>query len=207
MSIRGEHHLACSERIIQLMHKVLDGDATTDEEDKLMKHIETCERCRKHYEELQTSTSLLGQLPHPNPSLGFTDSVRMRLPSNRKPLVGGWFTRHPVIVAAAIFMILMSGYIFSTWNDNSFQATVDGKGHIAYRGNTVIVPKDEVINGDLIVQNGKVKIEGKVKGDVVLINSQSLQASAGHVTGDIEQINKLVSWVWYHIKHFFQIIF
>ena len=51
-----------------------------------------------------------------------------------------------------------------------------------------------------MVRNGKLKIEGEVDGNVTVINGEQYMASAGKVTGDIEEINEVFEWIWYHIK-------
>lgn len=199
--------MACTEKQMDLMHKVLDNEAAEEEKQALYDHLRTCENCRRQFNELKKSVQLLRRLPRHELPLGFTQSVMMQLPPEKTHSIKRWMGHHPLLVAAAIFLVMMSGYLFSAWSNPAFQATVDGQGHVTTQGHTVIVPKHEVIKGDLIVQNGAVKIDGRVKGNVVLINSQSLQASAGHVTGDIEQVNQIVSWIWYEIRHFFVNIF
>ncbi|TCP28810.1 anti-sigma factor RsiW [Scopulibacillus darangshiensis] len=198
--------MACLKEMVQIMYKVLDQEATEVEEREFFDHINTCSTCREHFLELKQTESLVKGLETKEPSEGFTQAVMAKLPQphkkSRRP-AKVWMRHHPIITAAACFIILMSGYLFSLWNQDSFNAVVQGKGHVQYDGHTVIVPKGEVIKGDLIVKNGKVKIEGKVQGDVVLVNSESLLASAGHVTGDIEQVDQIMEWIWYHIKSIF----
>ena len=56
------------------------------------------------------------------------------------------------------------------------------------------------VKGDVIVRNGKLEIEGEVQGDVTVINGEKYLASAGHVTGQIEEVNEVFDWIWYHMK-------
>ena len=140
----------------------------------------------------------------------FTEKVMQRIATQntKQSIALNWFKKHPFGTAAALFIVLMAGYIFSLWEQVPFRAEVQGSGQITYEGDqTVVVPKGEVIKGNLVVQNGKVKIEGQVDGNVILINSDSLLASAGHVTGDIEEVNQIMDWIWYHIKQFFNKVF
>jgi anti-sigma factor RsiW len=44
------------------------------------------------------------------------------------------------------------------------------------------------------------EIEGEIQGDVTVINGEQYLASAGHVTGQIEEVNEVFDWIWYHIK-------
>lgn len=65
---------------------------------------------------------------------------------------------------------------------------------------TVIVPEGEVVEGDLVVKNGDLRIEGQVDGNVTIINGDKYMASAGNVTGDIDEIDEVFEWIWYKMK-------
>ena len=43
-------------------------------------------------------------------------------------------------------------------------------------------------------------IEGEVNGNVTVINGEKYMASAGKVTGDIEEVNEIFEWVWFRVK-------
>jgi predicted acyltransferase (DUF342 family) len=75
-----------------------------------------------------------------------------------------------------------------------------GQKNLIVKNHTVIVPKGEVVKGDVVVQNGKLRIEGEVKGNVTVINGTKYLASAGHVTGDIKEVNQVFDWIWYYFK-------
>jgi anti-sigma factor RsiW len=104
------------------------------------------------------------------------------------------------LAAASLFIILMGGSIFSFWNNNQ-EFSFTKKPNLQVENHTVIVPKGETIKGDLIVKNGDLRIEGKVEGDVTVINGDQYMASAGNVTGDIKEINEMFDWLWYQIKN------
>lgn len=200
--------MACEESIVQLMHKVLDEEASEEEEDELTEHLGSCKECSNLFHELQDADYYFENLTEEQPSAGFTDRVMNRLPSPKGSPALNTLQRHPLMTAVAVFVIMMSGYVYSLWQGTPFEAHVNGMGKLAYAGqNTVIVPKGETVKGDVIVKNGKVKIEGSVQGNVILINSQTMAASAGHVTGHIEEVNQIMSWIWYHIKSFVRHIF
>ncbi|PNB55282.1 anti-sigma factor, partial [Pseudomonas sp. GW456-E7] len=50
------------------------------------------------------------------------------------------------------------------------------------------------------VKNGKLIIKGKIDGNVTVVNGEKYMASAGQVTGQIEEINQLFDWTWYKMK-------
>ena len=71
-------------------------------------------------------------------------------------------------------------------------------------GQTVVVPEGIVVEGDLIVRNGDLRVEGEIIGDVTVINGERYMAGAGTITGDIEEIDQAFEWLWYNIKSAFK---
>ena len=202
--------MACSNPIYSLINKVIDHEATEQEYHEMEEHILVCEDCRERFEQLRETDLMLSNMKKANVPDYFTEKVMQRITrtSKMESRILKWFKKHPLGTAASLFVILMAGYIFSLWEQAPFRAEVQGSGRVAYEDHdTVVVPKGETIKGNLVVQNGKVKIEGKVDGNVILINSDSLLASAGHVTGDIEEVNQILDWIWYHLKQIFNKVF
>ena len=93
----------------------------------------------------------------------------------------------------------MGGSLLSVWSGEQ-QFSVSKQPNLIVNNNTVIVPEGEVVKGDVVVKNGTLKIEGEVDGNVTIINGEQYRASAGNVTGDIEEINEVFEWIWYHVK-------
>ncbi|TCT17243.1 anti-sigma factor RsiW [Melghiribacillus thermohalophilus] len=203
--------MKCPKEIVKLMHKYLDHEISKKEEVALKEHLTTCENCQKHFHELKRTEAMLQNTTHLHLSEQFTKNVMANLPREKKRIgFERWLKSHPFFTAAAIFFFLMFTSAVTMWNQDE-ELRVSIKENIVIQDNTVIVPEGEVIEGDLVVQNGDLKIEGKVKGDVILINGELLNgqmsdsskylASAGEVTGDIEQVNQVFEWIWYKIKH------
>lgn len=72
--------------------------------------------------------------------------------------------------------------------------------NLVVHNHTVTVPEGETVKGDVTVKNGKLIIKGKIDGDVTVVNGEKYMASAGQVTGQIEEINQLFDWTWYKMK-------
>lgn len=103
------------------------------------------------------------------------------------------------MVVAALFLILMGGSLFTSWNtDHNF--SVSKQSNLVVVNDTVTVPKGETVKGDVTVKNGKLIVEGKVDGNVTVVNGEQLTASAGQVTGQINEINEVFDWIWYKMK-------
>ncbi|GAF15613.1 hypothetical protein JCM19046_4 [Bacillus sp. JCM 19046] len=160
--------------------------------------------------ELKKSIAFIQSSSHIEAPANFTAGVMANLPKTKKrSKVKTFLRKHPILVAAAIFLMMMSTAVFSTWSQSSDGIVVSGNGPFVINKETgvVLVPEGEVIEGDLMVRNGTLELEGEVRGDVLLLNSsfgpESLYASPNQVTGEIEVVDQALSWVWYNVKGFF----
>lgn len=183
------------------MHEYLDGDISPEHETALKKHLQTCQECGKHYQELKKTSAYIKSASLVTASADFTSKVMGKLPKEkRKVEINRWLTKHPFIAAASLFIILMGGSVFSMWNNNQ-EFSFTKAPNLQVENHTVIVPKGETVKGDLLVKNGDLRIEGKVDGDVTVINGEQYMAAAGHVSGEIKEINEVFDWLWYQIKN------
>ncbi|MCM2677897.1 anti-sigma factor family protein [Alkalicoccobacillus plakortidis] len=198
--------MSCESHVQGLIHKYLDGDATEAEKKELYLHVETCEECDLHLRELKKVIAFTQSASHIEAPANFTDQVMAKLPAKKQSFK--WkshIKKHPILVAAAIFFLLMSASFFTSWSGNSEKVTVSGSGNIQINKETgvVTIPEGETIEGDLTVRNGQLVVEGNIRGDVLLVNSKPYYASTGEVAGEIEEVNQALEWVWYNTKHFF----
>ncbi|WP_210367101.1 anti-sigma factor [Bacillus sp. REN3] len=192
--------MKCPEQVIDYMHEFLDDEISTEHENVLREHLQSCSDCRDYFRELKRAVALVQSTSHIQPSADFTSKVMNRLPKEtKKTEIKRWFRRHPLLTAASLFIALMTGSVFSTWNQEH-QFSVSKQPNLVVENDTVIVPEGEVVKGDVLVRNGKLKIEGEVQGDVTVINGENYLASAGNVTGEIHEVNEVFEWIWYHIK-------
>ncbi|MNI01948.1 Anti-sigma-W factor RsiW [compost metagenome] len=58
------------------------------------------------------------------------------------------------------------------------------------------------MEGNLIVQSGKLKVEGDVKGNLVVIDGSLYMASTAHISGNVTQVDEALSWFWYKVNEF-----
>lgn len=199
--------MSCNKEIIQLMHQYLDGDISEEKEQELRSHLRSCEACQEHFKELKRTVALITANVDIQPSFDFTNKVMAQLPKEKKRTsIQRWFRVHPLLTAAAIFFILMSSSIFTMWNQDHQLSYPKGM-NLVVENDTVIVPEGVVIEDDLEVKNGNIKIEGKVIGDVIIINGDKLKASAGDVAGEIKEVDRVFGWLWYEIKEMAELVF
>ncbi|MCM3571063.1 anti-sigma factor [Neobacillus mesonae] len=190
----------CPEHIIELMHQYFDEEIDLEGKQTLREHLQNCEECEAIFNELKKTVAFVKSVSNMQAPDDFTAKVLARLPKEKKKVLAArLFRNHPFLSAASVFVVLMMGGLFSTWSQDQ-EFSVSKQKNLVVKNNTVIVPKGEVVNGDVVVRNGTLKIEGEVKGDVTVIHGEKYLASAGHVTGQIEEVNEVFDWIWYHMK-------
>lgn len=192
--------MSCSSEYVQLLHKYLDQELTSAEEKVVKEHLHSCEACYQHFHELEKAVAFVQSTSHIEAPHNFTEGVMNSLPKEKRTVSWNrWFKGHPLLTAASLFLLLMAGSLFSAWNEDQ-HFSVSKQENLVVENNKVIVPKDEVVKGDVVVKNGTLEIEGTIDGDVTVINGEQYMASAGHVTGKIEEVDEMFEWLWYHIK-------
>ncbi|WP_101846917.1 zf-HC2 domain-containing protein [Halobacillus sp. Marseille-P3879] len=208
----------CNKEAVVLMHKYLDGELQKEEERRLRDHLQACPSCQKHFHELKRSIALIKDTGTISAPSNFTASVMSSLPQEKKRRnFIRKLQRHPIITAAAIFFVLMFSGIFSAWNQDH-QVSVSKKENLIIQDNTVIVPEDITVDGDLVVRNGNLKVEGKIDGDITLINGDFVtdgpenelangENYQAYASGEVKEVNQVFEWMWYHTKEFVSNIF
>jgi anti-sigma factor RsiW len=182
------------------MHEYLDEEIDPKNEMILREHLKGCKECETLFNEYKKTIAVVKGTSRMQAPPDFTAKVMASLPKEKKKVgMQRWLRNHPLIAAASLFLLLMTGSVFSTWNQER-EFSVSKQDNLVVQNDTVIVPEGEVVKGDVIVRNGKLKIEGEVQGNVTVINGEQYLASAGHVTGQIEEVNAVFDWIWYHMK-------
>lgn len=192
--------MKCPEKYIAYMHEYLDEEISPQHEKELKAHLLECHDCQNHFHELEKSIALVKSIAHITAPDDFTLKVMNKLPKEKKKVgVQRWFRHHPLLTAASLFIVLMMGSLFSTWNKEQ-DLSVSKQPNLIVQNDTVIVPEGQVVKGDVVVRNGTLRIEGEIDGNVTVINGEKYMASAGKVTGDINEINAIFEWIWYQMK-------
>ncbi|WP_277874719.1 anti-sigma factor family protein [Mesobacillus harenae] len=191
----------CQDTINQYMHEFLDEDILPEHEKELREHLLHCPACQNEFRELKKAIALVQSTSHIQAPDGFSSDVMAKLPKEKKKVeLKRWFRHHPLLTAASLFIVLMMGSLISTWNQDE-QFSVSKQPNLVVQNGTVIIPRGQVVTGDVVVRNGTVKVEGELQGNLTVINGENYMASAGNVTGEIQEINEVFEWIWYHIKN------
>ncbi|GEK60303.1 hypothetical protein CHL76_15275 [Marinococcus halophilus] len=201
--------MALKEQEEKYIQRYIDGDMDEHEKEEFRSYIKENPECAHRLQELKRTVTMVQGTSHVWAPETFTDSIMKELPKKRKRTAWkSWSRQHPVLVAVSMFIVLMASSVLFAWNDQSgAEMTVTGDQanvNIDYDNNAVIIPENEIVQGDLTVRNGEVDVHGKVNGDLTVINGDPYMASAGSVSGDIEEVDQVLEWIWYHTKRISQ---
>lgn len=189
----------CSAQFVEYMHEYLDGDISRDHEHELKKHLQACGPCRQHMHELSDTIAFVKSAAHITAPPHLEEQIMNSLPKRANTVsIQKWFRRHPVLVAAAVFCILMSAALVGSFGSNT-QFSVSNQANVIVDGKTVIVPEGQTVKGDIVVRNGDIRIDGEVDGNVTVINGKYM-ASTSVVTGEIAEIDQAFEWLWFKMK-------
>ena len=192
---------------LPLIHEYLDGDLPSAHAVKLQQHLRECTDCASRFRLYEKTEALVRVLDRPEPPSHLTSSIMSALPPvSRKRIWIRWVRQHPAIVAAAAFIIIMMSSLLSLWNSGT-QLVVRGddlEGNIIIEGQRVIVPADSSIDGDLIVENGTVQVDGHVRGNVTVIDGHVAMASTAQISGHIKQVDQALDWLWFKMNEWFR---
>src|SRR5699024_3530336 len=154
--------MACEDQKM-IMHDYLDGQLSMEDEKNLSHHLQSCQKCQNHFHELSRTISLLQSGEKKNAPSNFTSSVMESLPEEKKQMrYRRWFNNHPYIVAVALLALFFMGSLFSGWGKGD-QLVVSKQDDLIVEGDTVIVPKDIIVSGDLYIKNGNLKVKGQIE--------------------------------------------
>lgn len=198
----------CKDAILY-MHDYLDGELEGGTAADLKGHITGCPGCRERFHKLEKTGAIVSSLKSVTVPDHITNAWIMQgipAPARRKVWMK-WLRRHPAASVAAVFFLVMMGSFFSLWN-NDTQLVVKGSDleQVVIKGNTVVIPEDRTFQGNLIVENGDIRVDGKINGNLVVIDGSYALASTAQISGEITKVNQAVQWLWYQVNQFFSML-
>lgn len=196
----------CKEACVYI-HEYLDGMMDAERKAQLGRHLAECSACSARLKALEKTEALVAGLRPVSCPDGMTERILQHIPEPRRPLGWvRWMRRHPGFSVAVVFVLIMAVAVLSQWNQGTMLVVkgndLDG---INISGNEVTVPEGVTVDGDLLVENGTLRVEGVVQGNVVVIDG-TLQASTANISGKITKVNQAIDWVWYKIGEWLEIL-
>lgn len=187
------------------MHEYLDGTLDTDQIRLLKRHLTDCEACRLHLDRLEQTEALLHAVPAPEVPDDMAARVMAALPRpDRRTVVFQWLKRHPAASVAVLFIFMMMGSMMTLWDrDSALVVKGTDLEDVVIEGDLVIVPEGRVVDGDLTVENGRLQVEGEIRGNLVVIDGSVNMASTANIAGQVKHINQAIDYFWFRIQSFF----
>ncbi|WP_416148268.1 zf-HC2 domain-containing protein [Salipaludibacillus sp. HK11] len=198
--------MACSKENKALIHKYLDDEMTLLEKKQFQQHIISCDDCERQLRELKKTVAIIQSASNYKAPVNFTENVMSQLPKQPKAQKWKhWIRRHPFLITAATFFLVFIVSLSAALGNDGQEIVVKGDGQfiIDKERGVVVIPEGESVTGDLLVRNGDIEIVGEVAGNITVINGEHLMASADQVSGEINEINQVMHWLWYQTKSFF----
>jgi anti-sigma factor RsiW len=186
------------------MHEYLDGDLAGTPLTELKQHLLACPACSQCFAQLQSAEAIVRSLPHVTAAADLTDRIMAGLPKQRKRNAWlEWIKRHPAVSVASMFLFVMLSSSLSLWNQDT-DMVVKGASldQVVIQGDTVTVPAGNTVNGNLMVKRGKIKVDGAIKGNLVVIDGSYNLASTAHISGHIKQIDQALDWLWFEVNQY-----
>lgn len=206
--MKGMADMDCKQASL-FMHDYLDDELPLEQAKLLKQHLQECPSCQLKFKELERTEMMLFASIHQHSFVASDDLVGKilnKIPSQERPKQEWlkWFRRHPALTAIAMFVIVTFVGVFSLW-DRDDQLVVKGSNldQLIIQGNTVIVPENIKVAGNLTIENGKAEIYGEVEGDVTVIDGSYFTASTAKISGHIQSIDQALDWIWYRITNTF----
>ncbi|GEL77633.1 zf-HC2 domain-containing protein [Tenuibacillus multivorans] len=206
--------MACNQSSENELHRYLNRELNQEEENQLKRHLMECQNCQEHYRELKRLDGQLNFLPEIDAPDDLKHNIMHQLPQDPKVKKFSKIVReHPFIAAAVVFFIAMFSSTLTQYHTNQ-QIFVSSEEGVIKEGNRVIIPEGEVIEGDFTVKNAELVLEGKIQGNLTLVNSQVvsmhehqdnfLNSVSHHVGGTVTEIDQYFVWVYHKIEHEFK---
>jgi len=187
-----------------LIHDYLDATLEGFELTELKQHLLDCPSCRKVLDGLEQAEACLRVMPQPSVDDGLADRIMLALPRRSKVIqFRGWLKRHPAISVAAVFVVVMMSSFLSLWNSEQ-ELMVKGNDleDVIIQGDMVIIPEGSTVNGDLLIENGKLQVFGNIEGNLVVVDGSIFTASTATIAGQVTSVNETIDRFWFKVKEF-----
>jgi hypothetical protein len=192
----------CKEALY-LTHEHLDLGLKNKDLLNLHSHFEQCSSCKTKHQDLLSLEKTVRSIYSSQEHVDLKPKIMSMLPSSKKTKWNtlSWLHNYPGLSVAVLFCMVMFSSFIWIWNqDREFAVKTNELDKIIIEGQTIIVPQNQVIEGDIIVHNGNLQVEGEVHGDLIVMDGKILLASTAQFTGQSLEIDQVSQWLWYKSK-------
>jgi anti-sigma factor RsiW len=199
--------LDCKEGISSI-HDYLDDEIQGEALLRLKGHLQVCPKCNLRLRQLEKADAFFRILSRPCVPEGLTERVVQSVaPHKKRTSWFRWVKLHPAVSIALVFLFLIISSVMSLWNQET-DLMLKGKDleHIVIEGDKVTVPEGRTVQGNLIVENGRIQVDGHITGNLVVIDGAIMSGSYANVTGNITSVDRVLDWVRYKVKALYSLI-
>lgn len=198
----------------QAIQELIDGELSTECSKELMAHVESCGKCKQHYEHLKALASGLDSLGLVHPAPEFTDSVMEKMgrrvaprsaharearslaESPAEPIPSMSFLDSILIWAKGAAVMALIVLVFGFLNlfvpiqrSTARVLSTDPQARIQVAGHDVMVPLGVAVKGNITVVDGNVTLVGRVDGDVRVVRGSVRRMPGSFVAGSVVVID------------------
>lgn len=193
---------------LPLIHEYLDGHLNAERRLELRSHLNDCPGCSGRMKSLEKAEALVKLLDRPQAPSDLSAKIMASLPpvQKKQPWVR-WVRRHPAATAAAAFLVVMIGSFMSLWNQGT-QLVVRGDDldGVIIEGRQVIIPEGATMEGNLVVENGTLQVNGDVQGNLTVVDGSVAMASTAHISGQVTKVDQALDWIWYKVGDWYTLL-
>ncbi|MGI6345304.1 MAG: zf-HC2 domain-containing protein [Bacillota bacterium] len=165
------------------LYESIDGELGPPQERTLRQHVAACPDCATAFWAIETVSGILVRFAEAETPDDFTARVMARVPASRRR-VFPW--RRGSLVAAVLCLCLLGATLGLVRILAQPQIVVaDYTALIEQDGDRLVVPAEQVVQGDVTVYRATLVVLGRVLGDIHLVGSTLEIGEGGEVTGQV----------------------
>lgn len=197
----------CKEAISSV-HEYLDDEIHGENLLKLNGHLQACPKCNLHFRQLEKADAFFRILTRPKVPEGLAERVIQSVPTGKKKIFWlRWAKHHPAVSVAIVFLFVIIGSVMSFWNqETKLMLKGNNLENIVIEGDMVTIPEGRTVHGNLVVENGRIQVDGHITGDLIVIDGAILSAPYANVAGNITSVDKALDWIWYKMIEIYSLI-
>jgi len=147
-------------------------------------HACSCAPCQGYVAQLREIEQGLKCITSVKAPADFTRSLIKCLPTTER-FSNSWLPWRAVGVAAIMLLFFGFPTYILVEHPQPFVESTDARAAVHIVGQSVIVPEDVVVSGDLRVYHASLRVLGRVDGNIYLISSEHTLGEQGRVQGQV----------------------
>ncbi len=166
----------------RLLHDLVDDDIDQATKEQLQQHLGDCRECREAERSLRQTVDMLQEFSVVQAPEGFTAQLIGILPRSSGRLIS-----RVLSIAAALLLVLASPVYFSNTLSQPQLICGDRQASIVQVDGRFVIPADQTVNGNITVYRSDLLVQGKVMGNVQVVDGRLQLDSSSSITGQVSE--------------------